>query len=212
METKRLLSIINHVAVIISRYAYINLLWVAFVLLGGVIFGIMPATISMFTVIRKWLHQNSDDSIFQTFYYTYKQEFIKSNTLMAVLLVFAVLLYSNIAYAGLIRETSLYPFFLAITFIALSLYIILMLYIAPVYVHYQFTFKRYLAYSIHIGLANILHTTAMVVSLLGFYYLSMKFPGIILFFSFSVSASIVDFFAQFSFNNLQTQETTVKSA
>ncbi|MGY0702716.1 DUF624 domain-containing protein [Bacillus subtilis] len=39
----------------IMRFAYTNLLWLFFTLLGLGVFGIMPATAALFAVMRKWI-------------------------------------------------------------------------------------------------------------------------------------------------------------
>ncbi len=63
----------------IMRMAYVNLLWVAFSLLGLGIFGFFPATAAMFVVIRKWLSSEQDIPVFKTFWNAFKTEFIKIN-------------------------------------------------------------------------------------------------------------------------------------
>ncbi|WP_067838285.1 YesL family protein [Amphibacillus sediminis] len=206
MEFKGIWDRLNQIALIVSRFAYLNLLWLIFSLVGLVVFGLMPATVSMFSITRRWLLKDNDVPIFTTFLQTYKKEFLKTNGLMLILLSGATLLYINLRYAGFIRDTTIYPFFLGITFIALFLYLVLTLYLAPVYVHYHLTVKRYIAYPILFGLTNLHHTIAMLVSLSAVYYLSMQFPGIVLFFSFSVSAFIINYFANFSFSRIQMME------
>src|SRR5690625_6342583 len=49
----------------IMRLAYVNILWIAFSLVGIIILGFFPATIGMFTVIRKWIQGDGDIPIFK---------------------------------------------------------------------------------------------------------------------------------------------------
>ncbi|WP_117170705.1 YesL family protein [Paraliobacillus sediminis] len=202
MEMKGLWGAFYKVSVVISRLAYLNLLWIFATILGLVVVGIMPATISMFTVVRKWVMKENDIPIFKTFFSTYKKEFLKTNLIMIILGIIGVLLFIDLRFTGYMRESGFYNVFLGILFIASFLYFILVVFIAPVYVHYQLSIRRYLTYSIMIGATNLLYTIAILIALSSIYYTSMKVPGITLFFSFSVSAYITMYFANLSFNNL----------
>ncbi|WP_112179981.1 MULTISPECIES: YesL family protein [Paraliobacillus] len=202
MELKGLWGAFYRMSVIISRLAYLNLLWIVATILGLVVFGIMPATISMFTVVRKWILKEDDIPIFQTFIFTYKKEFLKTNWIMAIIVILGSLLFIDIRFTGFMRDSGYYNIFLGILFIASFLYLILVVFIAPVYVHYNLSIRRYITYSIMIGATNILYTIAILIALSSIYYSSMKVPGITLFFSFSVSAYITMYFANLSFNNL----------
>src|SRR4051794_15867366 len=63
----------------IMKFGYLNLLWMLFTLTGLIIFGFMPATISLFTITRAWIRGNTDIPIWSTFLKVYKSEFVKSN-------------------------------------------------------------------------------------------------------------------------------------
>ena len=56
----------------ITRFAYLNLLWILFSLAGGVIFGFFPATIAMFAIAREWLKGNRNTN-FNTFWKHYRE-------------------------------------------------------------------------------------------------------------------------------------------
>src|SRR4051812_27089176 len=72
----------------IMRLAYVNLLWFSFTLLGGIIFGIMPATIALFAITRKWeMDKEEDFPIFKTFWESYRKDFIKANLLGVFLFI-----------------------------------------------------------------------------------------------------------------------------
>src|SRR5699024_6692891 len=76
------------VAVWITRFAYLNLLWVLFSVVGLLFFGVLPATTAMFAVVRKWIDGDTDIPVFETFWNAYRKEFVKINLLgYGVLLV-----------------------------------------------------------------------------------------------------------------------------
>src|SRR5690348_5869169 len=77
----------------IMKFGYLNLLWVLFTLTGLVIFGFVPATISLFTITRAWIRGNTDIPIWSTFLKVYKSEFVKSNKVGLVYLLGGYVLY-----------------------------------------------------------------------------------------------------------------------
>src|SRR5699024_12292779 len=57
------------------KFIYLHTLWIIFSILGLGVFGIFPATASVFTVARKLLEEGEDVPIFQTFFHSYKSIF-----------------------------------------------------------------------------------------------------------------------------------------
>src|SRR5699024_5867832 len=82
----------------IMRLAYINVLWIAFSLVGIIIFASFTATIRMFTAIRKWIQGDGDIPIFMTFWATYKKEFLKSKLLSLFLSLIGYILYIDFIF------------------------------------------------------------------------------------------------------------------
>ena len=61
------------------RFMILNFLWVIGTLLGLIVFGIMPSTVAMFYILRKWIQGNLEIPLITTFINIYKEEFIRSN-------------------------------------------------------------------------------------------------------------------------------------
>ncbi|KPC99769.1 hypothetical protein LR69_02005 [Geobacillus sp. BCO2] len=75
----------------ITRLAYINLLWLVFTVFGLVILGIAPATVALFTIVRKWLlFHDHDVPVLKTFVRTYKGEFWRANRIGLLLMAAAI--------------------------------------------------------------------------------------------------------------------------
>lgn len=89
---------LNRFAEWFSRLAAINLLWILFTVAGLVLLGFIPATVSMFAVTRWWLRGEitPDETVFNLFWKTYKQEFLRSNAVASVLLVIGYILYIDL--------------------------------------------------------------------------------------------------------------------
>lgn len=186
----------------VTRFAWLNLLWLAFTFLGLILFGIMPATIAMFAVTRKWVQKDYDVPVFKTFFKHYKENFIKGNLFGLVIYILGYFLSVFLKYTGLMSESSVYPILFGIFVIAAFLYTMLVLYIAPVFVHYQLSFWQYIRYAVTIGAINV-HYSICTLAFLGIiYYISLKIPGVTLFFSFSVSAYVAMFIINLGFRFL----------
>ncbi|SFL67674.1 Uncharacterized membrane protein YesL [Gracilibacillus orientalis] len=202
----------------ITRLAWLNILWIAFTLLGLIFFGIMPATIAMFAVVRKWVLKEYDIPVFETFFKEYKSNFIRANLFGLVIFIIGYVLSVFLKYTGLMNNSSLYPVLLGVFVLAAFLYVMLVLYIAPVYVHYQLRFWQYVRYAVSIGAVNLHYSICAITLLAGIYFASLKFPGITLFFSFSVSAYVTMFIVHIGFSQLlkkqkeQLEETTLSAS
>jgi uncharacterized membrane protein YesL len=202
MELSGIWAGFYRISVWVTRFAWLNMLWIAFTLLGLIFFGIMPATIAMFAVVRKWVLKEYDIPVFETFFKQYKSNFLRANLFGLVIYIIGYFLSVFLKYTGLMNHSSLYPVLLGIFVIAAFLYVMLVLYIAPVYVHYQLRFWQYIRYAVSIGAVNLHYSICALTVLAGIYFASLKLPGITLFFSFSVSAYVAMFIIHIGFNQL----------
>lgn len=190
----------------IMRLAYLNILWILFTIIGFIVFGFMPATVALFTVIRKWIHREVDVPVFQTFLNSFKSEFKKANLFGIIILIIGIILYIDLRYIGSVVDSPFYPILLGVLFLAGIIYFILILYIVPIYVHFNLSFWQYMRYAIMIGLTNIHYSITMVVVLYGLYLLNMNIPGLFPFFALSTSAFVVMWIANLSFMDLKRKQ------
>lgn len=120
----------------IVKFAYINILWILFTLLGGIILGLFPATTAMFAVSRRWLLGETDIPLFKTFWNFYREDFLKSNLLGLILTMIGLALYMDYQLLYPVENAALrwlHYLFLSFT----SLFLLTLLYTFPVFVHYQ---------------------------------------------------------------------------
>ncbi len=185
----------------ISRLAYVNFLWLVFSLAGLIFFGIMPATVALFTIIRKWVLGQNDIPVFSLFWKTYRKEFMKSNLLGAILAICGYMLYVDLA---LIPTEGI--FYTAIRFGVLVIsisFLILLLFIFPVYVHYNWKLTMYLKYAFILGASYPHFTFGMMICLFLLYFALTIVPGVIPFFSVSLLAFIVMWMANHVFTKAE---------
>ena len=174
----------------ILRFAYVNVLWISFTLLGFVVFGFFPATLAMFTVVRKWVLKETDISVFKTFWLTYKKEFVKGNLLGLIISLFGFFMYSNIR----IVEATTVPTFKLLyvpNVIIIVLFLLTLLYIFPMLVHFDVRLKEGIKNSFVLMTINPIPTFCMA-TLTGFLcFIFIKIPGVIPFFSGSLIAFLL---------------------
>lgn len=175
----------------ITRLAYVNLLWIFFTIIGVVIFGIAPATVALFTIIRKWIFfHDTEIPVLKTFARTYKCEFWRANRIGLLLMAIAYIFYIDIIYLAHVPPEWKLPFSVALLIIFLF-YMVMLLYVFPIYVHYELRFWQYMKYAFMIGMANPLMTLIMLASVGILFLILMYIPGLIPFFSISLAALVV---------------------
>ncbi|GAF63837.1 hypothetical protein BTS2_0729 [Bacillus sp. TS-2] len=190
----------------IMRLAIINLLWILFTLVGLVVFGVVPATIALFTVIRKWLLKEPDIPIFKTFVNAFKKDFIKGNLLGLILGALAYIIYIDYQYLLIIENPIFYSIlFVGLVFISIA-YSVLLFNIFPVYVHFDIKFMQHIKYAILIGIMNLHITISMFGCLYLVYLLNIYIPGIIPFFSVSLAGFVCMFFGNLAFKRLEAKQ------
>jgi uncharacterized membrane protein YesL len=172
--------------------AYLNILWLAFTILGLGILGIFPSTIAMFTVTRKWMQGGQDLPIFKLFWKTYRSEFIHGQGIGYFLALLGGWLILDIKFF-LHHQGPLFSILLIITITLLIFFFITLLYIFPMYVHFKMKFFQYIKYAFSIGLAHPMHTLMIATGTFGLAYVSFKFSGLIVVWSGSFFALWISF-------------------
>jgi uncharacterized membrane protein YesL len=171
----------------IARLAFLNLLWLVFMGVGLFIFGATPSTVAMFTIIRKWLQGEKELPIFRLFLEIYKKEFWASNRLGLVLMVVTFILLLDWVLIGSVQGI-LYPILTGCLIGVAFLFSIVMLYIFPVFVHYEYKTFQYVKVAFLLGISYPLYSAVMLLAVICVAALSIFFNGVgLLFFGSGVS-------------------------
>ncbi|WP_449539333.1 YesL family protein [Ferdinandcohnia sp. Marseille-Q9671] len=171
---------------VISRLVYLNLVWLLFTVVGFVIVGFFPATVALFAVTRKLILGDEDIPIFSTFWGVYKKEFLKSNLLGLFLFIAGYILYVDLAF--LPTTSTLYIVIRYALIAVCSIFIVMLLYIFPVYVHFNGNIKTYLKNAVMYGLSFPLITFVMVLGIMALYVGFNFVPSLLPFLGASVLA------------------------
>lgn len=192
---------VNEICIYIIKIAYLNVLWIIFTVIGLLIFGFVPSTIAMFTVVRKII-QKADIKMTRLFWETYKTEFIKGNIIGFLLLITGFIIGADIVFlyhqSGLIANLFLYALI-----VLMFIYMIVLINFFPVYVHYDLKLFAYLKQALFIGVLRFWVSVVMVIALLAVWIIMYFFPGLAVFFLGSFSGYIVMFVAYRNFTYLE---------
>ena len=125
------------------RLACLNLLWILFTFLGGGVLGLFPATAAVFSVIRKGLvDEGKAFPLFRTFWAFYRTDWIPMNVLM---LIYSVMGLGLLLDFRLVRgwEGAAQPWVVLFLIFALSVYLLSLLHLFPLYAHYRLKLREY---------------------------------------------------------------------
>jgi uncharacterized membrane protein YesL len=184
MEETRYIGKIYSLCEWIMRLAYLNILWILFTFAGLILFGIAPATTAMFAITRKWVMGNSDIKIFSIFWENYRKEFLRVQPLGLLLLLIGFVFW--IDYQFYLKGNA--DIFLPIKLFVVGLfvlYVMFLLFIFPVYVHYQSKPLQYVKNVLLIVLSYPLECILMICGCLFMFLFVFNFSGLSLFLSIS---------------------------
>lgn len=193
------------VSVIISRLAYMNLLWILFTLVGFGLFGIMPATVALFAVMRKWVIQKEEFPLFSTFWQYYKEEFMKANGFGLFFAFFSLILYINFTLATdqVFWMTMVRYVLLVLTIVFFMTFLLFF----PVYVHVKNKGTHYIKTAFLLSLAYPQYMIVMGIAIVAIQYLLMFLPGLIPFFTASLVCYVMTKIASIIFKIVENKQT-----
>ncbi|WP_054752406.1 DUF624 domain-containing protein [Piscibacillus salipiscarius] len=82
----------------IMSLVYMNLLWAVFTLLGGVVLGILPSTVTLYAISKKWIQGDYNFKLHQEFWKHYKYVFLTSNKLILIVLPLILIAFINLLF------------------------------------------------------------------------------------------------------------------
>lgn len=155
----------------IYRLMILNLLWIVFTLLGGGLFGFGPSTIALFDVTRKWIQkeEGNDKELFFRYLSAFKKNFLVGNIAgFGIGLIFYMLLV-NYRYTNL-RGELLYTVINVATMFFFFIFLIVLAYLIPLYVHYEMDWKNYFGKAFVLSYLQPLPTALLVfwIGLIGY--------------------------------------------
>lgn len=186
-KTGRLFHFVYQFCQWLTHFFYLNLLWIGFSLLGGIIFGIFPSTIALFSIARKHTRREVGFPIFKTFLKTYQKEFIQGNCLGWLFVLIGFILAIDLNFFRQMEGT-FYAVMDVVTVITILIYGLILLYMFPVYVHFDLRISQYVKQAFLIAFLRPMNSFLLVFGTLGAYYFYITFPGFIPLFGLTILA------------------------
>lgn len=193
----------------ITKFAYINLLWIGFSLAGLIVLGYFPATIAMFTIIRKWLKGETEIPIFRTFWTTWKSEFFRSNGLGLLVATVVGLIVFNLVFVERsgdgftsVIQIPIYLFMFAA--------IMTILYLFPVYVHFELKWFQMVKNSFLMMLISPIENIVMIAGILAVLFVVKFIPALGFFFGGSLIAAIIMSAAYLVFGKMDRKRSVIE--
>lgn len=192
---------------LITRFAVLNLNWLAGIVVGLLVFGFIPATVTMFKISRRWIREDADFPLTKTFWTNYKKAFVKSNSYGLLVIFTGLILYMN--YLVMMQPGAEMPLIVVVSYIALVMfYMIFSAVMIPVSIHFEgrptVLVKKAVMYMFgkpHFALLLLLLTW-------GIAHVSLVVPTLILFFSGSVGSYLIMWLFIRSLDSLQNESRT----
>lgn len=208
VDTSGFFGSLFRVCHIIMRLIYLNMLWLLFSVGGLVIFGIFPATIALFTVLKK-IKDGEEFSVLRVFWYAVKKNIIKGNILGYVVMLLGALLFVDILFFEMLEQTLFIgiAYFLKVIFF---LFVLMALYVFPVYISFDLNPIQAIKNSLLIGAANPLYTLFMLILSIIIITFLLLFPRLIPIISVSLLSYTWVFFADKAICRIQKYKTVTK--
>ncbi|GGF24021.1 hypothetical protein GCM10010954_23620 [Halobacillus andaensis] len=211
MQAGRLLTGVLALCNWVTHFALLNLLWIGCTLLGGIIFGIAPSTAALFSISRKAARGESDYRLAKTFFQTFRKEFFRANGLALTLTVIGVVCFYDLHFFRQF-EGGFYDFMSTVALVCCLTFLIVLMYIFPVFVHYDLNVFQTIKQALFIGFLKPSNLILMVITSLSTYYFFISFPGFIPIFGFTIFAHLNMWMALKCFENIEEVKVTAEAA
>ncbi|MDQ0300193.1 putative membrane protein YesL [Salibacterium salarium] len=209
MAGGRLFQFVYSLCQWICYFFYLNVMWIACTLLGGVVLGIFPSTAALFSVARKTAVGEDNIPLFRTFWKSFRKEFWKVNGLGLSISLFGLLWYFNLNFFRAFDGAVFFTFNVVMTITGI-IFVMMLFYIFPVYVHYNLTSLQYIKYSIALSFLNISNVLLMLITAVSAYYFFITFPGFIPLFGVSFFIQLNMWMSYQSFKKIDRKTLSVQ--
>ena len=164
----------------IAWCAWLNALWLVFTLLGGVVFGIGPATVAACVVARRRMRGESIQ--FGDFATEWRREFLRGSIVVLPVVGVITLLFTNYMYFSALGPQAGGP--RLVTLAALVLALGAGSYVAPMYAHYHLRLYQYLPRAMRFALGRPLSTFILLFVLAALAFATAVMPALLAVISF----------------------------
>jgi uncharacterized membrane protein YesL len=170
---------------VITEFVMLNIMWFAGCILGGVIFGWAPSTVALLTVLRNKIMKKEYYGVIRSFWMTYKKEFVRSNILGGICMLFLIIVSINKTNFDAQPEL-IFKVLSLISTISRIIVLGIILYMFPLYVHYNMDLKKYFIKALNLLIMKPFVTICIILWTFLAYFIICKIPGLIVIFGISL--------------------------
>ncbi|WP_245546988.1 YesL family protein [Evansella cellulosilytica] len=179
------------IADLIYRFVALNLIWLLFFLMGLGILGFMPATVALFSVIRKWLMGEQDLRLFKMFFHYYKAEFVRSNILWGIFLIIFYVIYVNFSFVSFYYAEHIHIYLYVVIFSFAAIVLMTFVNIFSVMAHFEFKTLQYIKVAAGMVFLRPLNTLMQLIWLAAYYILALTSTTLFVAIGISVFAFVL---------------------
>ena len=184
-------KIIYNLAELVYKFIALNILWLLFFLLGLGVFGFMPSTVALFSVVREWIKGNKEIPIFRKYFTTFKEEFLRSNIIGLIFLVLFYVLYVNFSFVSYFYDESI-QFFIYLAIIGIgSLIMMTFINVFSVMAHFQYRTLENIKAACGLVILHPLKALVQLIWVIAYVLIAIHFPKLFVGIGISVFAYIL---------------------
>ena len=189
----------------VTNLFLLQIYWLGGTLIGGIVFGIVPSSIALFSTIRKLFRESKDLNVFDHFKIAYKSNFKNSFVIGFLYLVISLFIYSYYLFLTATKAT-LFAYTHIFIYAFLFLLIIFSFYLIPVYIHFEMDMRALILNTFRILLTNMKWNIPMLLTVIAILLVYIKFSVSLLFFGVSLPAFAISFFCREAFQDFQEKQ------
>nr|WP_328703180.1 DUF624 domain-containing protein [Alkalihalobacterium elongatum] len=184
--------IIYLIADTVYRFIALNILWLLFFVMGLGVFGIMPATVALFRVVREWIKGDPHFPLFSNYLKFYKGEFIRSNLLGAFFAIVFYIIYVNFSFVTYFYQESIHFYIYLVIFGIGTIAVMTFLNTFSVMAHFEYKkTSQYLKAAAGLVFARPLTALLQLFWLFAYLLVAINFPKIFIAIGISVFAYVL---------------------
>ena len=157
--------------------ARLNLLWLLFTLLGGVLLGVGPATVAAYALARRHARGESFQAL-PAFATAYRREFVRGTALLLPVLGVSVFLVGDYLYLASLGPAATVP--RLVTLVALAAVVVIAAYLLPMAVHYALRAYAYLPKASLFALTRPASSVLLLFALSAVVFATATYPFLVL--------------------------------
>ena len=164
----------------------LNILWTLGCLSGLIVLGIFPATVAMVAVIKHMVMEDDNPSIVRLFLENFNEQFFMANLLGYFMVAIGLIIFIDIRWIQEMNEGLLQQVMMGLTFIVVLIYLLSLMYLFPIYLHFRFTFIQYPFQAFIMAIGKPVQTLFLIVAMIIMIMVYMIFPVLMVVFGLSL--------------------------